>query len=1030
MINIISIEATQLVKRGENEPLRLLSVKLQNDGAAQGVRIVCKTGEKSWETECRAETGESLIFVTVGEPEAETEVVARVIHGGGETEKFRLRIRKVRAWRFHLIQLSHHDVGYTALPSTVLGEQRRWLRDAVDMARETESYPEDARFRIVVEQAWSLIEFLRNTSREYSKAMTDMLRQGRFELTALFGNMTTELCGHETLVRALYPSFDLKRRYNIPVISAEHNDVPGLSWGVSQVLADSGIKLFCAGLPLYWQWTDDGLRSFWDQKKILGYEGPGAIWWRAPSGKRVLLWCSYPAGGDHAVAGPRALQDALSGLLDRGYPYAAVRWPVAGAHRDNACYSAHFCDIVRDWNAEYSCPRLTLSTNAAFYRDLVEELPDDLPVWGGDLPGPDYPVGATSTAAATAANRRNHTDLPKAEILSSAARHYSGCEYPKAAIDRAYEDVLWHDEHTWGHHFPAGPGARASNYEKAVHAFRAEALSHDLAGKAMGRIADLIQPPADAKALRLAVFNHLPESRGGVVRAAMRELDNCEIELMDSVNEATGRVVRQQAILNDRPHVCPEPDIIQGKFRLIEEESEAEVPFEIREIDGASSPDPYAAERVGLGLGTRRLGFMEDPSGLKYDLLFRAENVPGCGYRSYLLVPDTTGGMTEAGTSSLPGMIENEYFVISVDGAGTISSIVEKAGSREWVDPSCPHRMLEVITRSYDGILGDDGLRLIGGRIEPGKIRSSIHLDYSSDAHPRIRFRVDLFSGDPELHVAVRFLKSSEPLLDVFLCFPFLAEGASVAYEGTLCTLVPGEDVFPGAYCEDVTIQNWVSVDAQDSGLLWSSLDAPIVNLSALRRGYVSPAHRGIMHPSVLHDPPEAEDFATGWIYSHIFGNNFGTNFSVSQNGDALFRYVLKAMEPGLSRASKCEAGGAMTAPLEAIFAATDRAGELPTAGSALQIDPPGPRLLTWKRSEEDTGSILRLWNPGTETARSSISVTGFVVEHARLVSVCEEGTEEDFEIDSGSILAEIGPRSISTIFIPDDGMKRKYDVR
>ena len=39
-----------------------------------------------------------------------------------------------------------------------------------------------------------------------------------------------------------------------------------------------------------------------------------------------------------------------------------------------------------------------------FYRIV----PDDLPVFRGELPGQDYPPGASSTAAATAVNRNNH----------------------------------------------------------------------------------------------------------------------------------------------------------------------------------------------------------------------------------------------------------------------------------------------------------------------------------------------------------------------------------------------------------------------------------------------------------------------------------------------------------------------------------------------------------------------------------------------------------------------------------------------
>ena len=114
---------------------------------------------------------------------------------------------------------------------------------------------------------------------------------------------------------------------------------------------------------------------------------------------------------------------------------------------------------------------------------------------------------ASKSSARSAANRHNHTDLPKAEILASAARMATDYQYPHEYIRQAYEDVLWHDEHTWGHHFPAGPGARASSYEKSVHAFRPEALAHDVKNKAMAIIADFIKAPDNPAAVRLVVFN-------------------------------------------------------------------------------------------------------------------------------------------------------------------------------------------------------------------------------------------------------------------------------------------------------------------------------------------------------------------------------------------------------------------------------------------------------------------------------------------------------------------------------------------
>ena len=1028
MITILETTAPELVERNGSQQRRIIQVKLQNDARPCGVRIVCSIGESSQETSTRAETGESLIEARVAEPESAGETVeisVRAVTDTGQSRESRLKIAKARPWKIHIVQLSHHDVGYTGLPSTVFDEHRQWLREAIEMARETSDYPEEARFRLLIEQAWSLMEFFRGASPSEANAMIKLLQEGRFELTAMFGNMTTELCGHEALVRSVYPSFDIAHRYNIPIMSAEHNDVPGFTWGLSQVLTDAGIKLFCPGLPLYWSWGEHKIRSFWNQEKIFGYDGPGAFWWQAPSGKRILFWYNIGLGGTEILATPSAFGIKLAELSKNGFPYSTLRWTVSGAGRDNAPYSSHYCDVIKDWNERYASPTLISSTNRRFYEDIVDELPENLPVWSADLPGPDYPVGATSTALATAVNRRNHTDLPKAEILASAARLVTDYKYPYSDLNRAYEDMLWHDEHTWGHHFPAGPGARASYYEKAVHAFRAEALAHDVASKAMAKISDFIKTPADPSTLRLVVFNCLPFERNGVVKAAMREIDNCNIMIAESIDAETGLKVRRGEILTDRPHIVPKEQFVQGRFQLIDEQSGVELPFEMRRLDGAMEPEPYAAERYGLGEGSRRFGFVDNPAGLQYNLIFNAKGVPGLGYRSFLLVPAEEKKANNQKKTAAPGTIENEFFSVSVDETGQISSIWEKGRKREWLDSECPHKMLELVLRTPDGSLLTDIVHSSTVHTSAGSIGSSIIMDSSIHAHSAVRCRIDLFAGDPKLHFAIRILKSPEPLLDVFLCFPFKADEAALSFEGTLCTLQPVKDAFPESFAEDLTVQNWVMVDSGDSALLWSTLDAPIVNLSRLRPGYVSPAHRAVMHDAVEHNPPETGDFNKGWIYSHIFGNNFGTNFSVSQVADTLFRYSVFAVEAGLPPEANSMSGSEMTMPLEAIFGATDRDGGLPAVGTALKVDPPDLILLTWKRSEDDRGYVLRFWNPEASNAKATIAIPGYEIQQARYINVCEEVQAGDIAVDSGSARIEAGPKSLATILIPDSGLKR-----
>ena len=99
---------------------------------------------------------------------------------------------------------------------------------------------------------WSLDYFLKNAPEDRAKKLIALLKSSQFEVTALFGNMITELCSHEDLLRTVYHSTKLKNDYGISVSSAEHNDIPGFCWGLSRVLTDLGIDILSRSASLLW----------------------------------------------------------------------------------------------------------------------------------------------------------------------------------------------------------------------------------------------------------------------------------------------------------------------------------------------------------------------------------------------------------------------------------------------------------------------------------------------------------------------------------------------------------------------------------------------------------------------------------------------------------------------------------------------------------------------------------------------------------------------------------------------------------
>ena len=181
-----------------------------------GLLVVGTLPERAGAVEPPVESGEPAIFVP------------KAAEGAREPS---------RRWEVHLVHGSHHDLGYTDLPSNVLHEHDGHLDKVLDFCDETADWPEESRFRYVAEQAWSVLHYLEHRPAEKTRRLLRLMREGRIEVTATLGNQVCGLCSHEELIRLLYPSFRLKRRFGVPIMSAELNDIPGFSWGLASVLS-------------------------------------------------------------------------------------------------------------------------------------------------------------------------------------------------------------------------------------------------------------------------------------------------------------------------------------------------------------------------------------------------------------------------------------------------------------------------------------------------------------------------------------------------------------------------------------------------------------------------------------------------------------------------------------------------------------------------------------------------------------------------------------------------------------------------
>jgi alpha-mannosidase len=170
-----------------------------------------------------------------------------LLTAGTEAYKLEKELKPERKWTIYLFHHSHTDIGYTDLQTRVFKKHAEYLDDVIRYCRETENYPDEAKFRWNAEVAWTVENYIKRRPEEKVKELMDLIRKGRVEVGAWYLQLS-DCFGHEELIRALYPGREIGRKYGIPVTSAMNNDVTGWSWASPQVLSKSGVRYFATGI--------------------------------------------------------------------------------------------------------------------------------------------------------------------------------------------------------------------------------------------------------------------------------------------------------------------------------------------------------------------------------------------------------------------------------------------------------------------------------------------------------------------------------------------------------------------------------------------------------------------------------------------------------------------------------------------------------------------------------------------------------------------------------------------------------------
>ena len=680
-----------------------------------------------------------------------------------------------RRWEVSVIHHSHLDIGYTDTQPRVLSQHLDYLDAALDLAAA------DDTFRWNVEANLPLTRWLASRPAADRDAFLERVRERRIEVCALPFTMHTESYSIDELARTLRPAQALREQHGVDIVTAMQTDVPGAAIGLCELLAAAGIRYLSvahnyAGRSVPYLNGGQSLRR--------------PFWWRAPSGRRLLVWhtdsphgIAYMEGNIVGLAESYEetlthLPAYLHALATRPYPYSAgttgwltgiaagtelTRAPyehdllhlrVQSAFADNAAPSPVPAEVVREWNAQWAYPRLRMATNRDFFEAAEARLGDAIPTYEGDW-ADWWADGIGSAAREVGRARRAQSGIRTAQTLHAVAdalRPDAGDgagdgdgDGWRGEVERAYDELALFDEHTWGaanpwtdrlEHVDAGAlqwrwkAARAQDAAERVDA---------LLDSARARLAVHVDRPADAHA-GVLVFNPAGHERTDAVELLLSE----------------GRVpaTRELAVV----------DVARGE----------RVPCEL-------SPQPHPHYR---------------PRGQR--LRFLARDVPAYGFARYAIVADRDG-VPEPGPGD-PGGLDTEKIGAKLDVlAGCLTSLTHHGA--ELVNRDSAFGFNQYVYDRYSTAsrvnhlssrLGKAGMWLLAGRDVAGDGVLAERTSSALEERATVRLRAP---GARELAVTYRLVHGADrlqiddvvdkhPVTDkeaVFVAFPFALDAPARA---------------------------------------------------------------------------------------------------------------------------------------------------------------------------------------------------------------------------------------------------------
>ncbi len=382
-----------------------------------------------------------------------------------------------RRWTIYMVSSTHCDIGLHNSQYIQRNMSVQYAALAAELADRTNDWSDASKYRYMMEGTWFWGNYEQDRSEsEAQKYVEKYVKTGRIAIGCTPAGNHTQTYGFEELCRSAYKKQMLSDRWGIEADTMVMSDNNGIIWSLVTPYAEAGIRNILFS-PNQWNplpstiwpmnqlvegatWNPDAggggsrVDVRWDSPL------PMVFYWESANAQdRLLVWCStqYGMGGDAFGVERKAKQNYVRmehrmarhlHKLEGRYPFDV--W-VFALYMDDEAPNLNLATAAKEWNARWASPTLRTVGNLSEPFNLLRERFDaQIPVLRGDITcgWAQHPVCAPELLALKFEADRA---LPSAEKAATAAALVNPAYvYPSVEFRRAWDMLIWNDEHSYG----------------------------------------------------------------------------------------------------------------------------------------------------------------------------------------------------------------------------------------------------------------------------------------------------------------------------------------------------------------------------------------------------------------------------------------------------------------------------------------------------------------------------------------------------------------------------------------------------